>query len=426
LWRYICVKLPSVTHLPDFSASFGEETYVVDGRKQTSQGNKQICSSPAELRASLLRSGAVPLQVEVYFHAKDGSQVKPFLSAFRIVLGDPVSQRIELLDMAYMWLPDGMVQPDFSIGRFPLVRELRLPDTLQSWNYSLLKSISMTTTRIDTLRLGGGISPELTNCCSFWPLIRTLGLGNSSQFNIISEKLSNLKRLESLLNHWPDQGTPVSTWSKVRDISLFCHPRDLDRVILPNLESLMLTDVRDGFTSDHSMDAYSSISFPKLTRLEVATIDLQWLTKLSLPLLVELVILCSVPACEALPHGANAVFNASTLPAVKTLTLTTLWLDSTLVDVLSSMCDVVTVTLCSSRDRDSKFGVRLLKRLNVERPLICPHLCSLTLGDPDHPVLTPKKDAVPLIKKLVTSQRRRLENVSVCWFQNRTEFENYS
>jgi hypothetical protein len=281
LWRYICVRSLSIY-------STQHETWVVDGERQISMGRMQVCSTVVQLRAALRRSGAVPLEIRVEALTHEGND----LSLVRIILGDPVSKRIETLNLAIMTLLEVAPGHGLSIGPFDLLKTIVLPTRLDAWAHAMLESICLTANRIESIRLHTPLSPQLANY-SFWPRLKALELRTSTYFNSISQKLLNLEKFPDALTHWPNQTTPVSTWTKVRHAAIRCLPSHLDRARLPNLESLVFREVGYYGGVTDTMDGYSHISYSSLTKLNVETSDLRWLWKLSLPSLIDLTIFCT-------------------------------------------------------------------------------------------------------------------------------------
>jgi len=423
LWRYILIKPV---------APFGSETWIVDGERHISSGNMQICRTTTQLDKALLRSGAVPLHIKVDSVNTGGSVVTSMNTRGNLargsifpsvlaILEDPVSRRIEYLNIICLLATLPFSQPsNRPVGCFSHLRELLLPDGHYPWIDVFTKSISLTATRIETLRLGGEVRAELTKH-SFWPLLKTLQIGRLGQFNDITTKLLNLEELTFCPRAWPNEETPFFIWKKARKINVECHPRCLSRASLPSLESLEIRDVRYQLALGDTIGEYDPISFPKLTKLELRTPDPQWLLKLSAPLLSELTMHCNSPESRVLPNGGSIIFNTLTFPAVETLTLSTGWSDSVLVDILSSMPGLVTVTLDSTLHRNSDFGLVLLGSLSASGPLICPKLASFSLGTRDWPVYTLKRDASSLIKRLAASRRKNgtpLKVLSVHWSRN--------
>ena len=430
LWRYILIK-----PVPPLSS----QEWIVDGKKRISHGNMQLCRTITQLRKALLRSGAVPLHIKVDCMNTRGGMVDPInvegslvsdsnLPLFLALLKDPLSQRIEYLNITYLLTPPPFPQPsNRPVGHFSHLRELLLPDQHHPWIDVFMKSISLTATRIETLRLRGEVRLESTKH-SFWPLLKTLQIGRPGQFNDIAGKLLDLEELAFGPRAWPNERTPFFTWKKARKINVECHPRYLSRASPPSLESLELNDIRYSLILGDTIGEYDPVSFPKLTRLVLRTPDPQWLLTLSAPLLSELTMRCSSPESRVLPNGGSIVFNALAFPAVETLTLTTSWNDSVLVDMLSSMPRLVTVSLVSTIHRSSDFGLVLLERLSGSEPLICPNLASFSLGTWEHPVYTLKKHASPLVKRLATSRRKNgspLRVLSVRWSKARYDPQNY-
>jgi F-box-like len=398
LWRHICAT-------PKTEYPSRRETWVVDGEKRISQGRMQICSTVVQLHAALRRSGAVPVQINVDFtNTKSGPPLSSFLPLFQIILSNPISERIEVLTMTNLWI---WPQPELLIGRFPLLREIHLPTGLDSWANSLLQSVCLTATRFDTLCLKSEITPKLVGY-SFWPLLKVLKLYQLtiSHFNDIADKLLNLEELPVCPRQWPDQNTPVFTWERIWSTDIMCDPTYLDRVKLPNLRSLNFTDARRRFSAGGTMIAYPPLSFPHLTQLEATTQDPRWLAKATLPLLGDLILVCDVDQEHVLPDGASFLFNPTTFPALEGLQLTSSWSDSTLVDILASLPNLVTVAFNSTRSKDKSFGLLLLNRLCTDKPLLCPNLVSLSLGNEDEPVCTPKRNVTPLLKRLVSGRKK--------------------
>jgi hypothetical protein len=420
LWRHIRAT-PKIERAPQ------RETWVIDGEKRISWGRMQICSTVVQLHAALHRSGAVPLEIEVDFNnTKSDALFSSFLPLLRIILSNPISERIEVLTMANMRMSN---QPELSIGRFPLLRKIHLPTRLESWAYSLLESVSLTATRFDTLSLDSAITLELVQY-SFWPLIKVLELRQytSEYFNNIADKLLGLEELSVCPRYWPDQNTPVCTWERIRRTKIMCDPTYLDRVRLPDLKSLTFIDTRHHASFGGSMDAYYPLSFPKLTLLEATTQDPRWLAKATLPLLADLTVTCEIGEESVLPNGAGFLFNKTTFPAIETLKLRTPWSDTALVEIFASLPSLVTVALIPTQYKDRGFGLLLLKRLCADEPLLCPNLVSLSLGTEDEPVSTPKKNATPLLKRLVSGRkkiRKPFGTLSVCWARTYIA-ENYA
>jgi hypothetical protein len=413
LWRYICVR-------PPIGYGSQHETWIVDGEKRISIARMQICSTVVQLRAALGRSGAVPLEIHVEPQGHQGDN----LSIMRIILGDSVSKRIEALNLTKMTLVEVEAEPGLSIGAFNLLKTIDFPPRLDAWAHAVLESICLTATGIESVRLNCINLPKLTNY-SFLPLLKSLELNSSAQFNSISTKLLNLEKFPACLTHWPDHTTPVSTWTKVQHATIKCHPSHLDRARLPNLESLVFKDVRYYREEADTMDNYSQISYSSLTKLDVHTPDLRWLRKLSLPSLIDLTISCTSES-EILPDESTLTF---LFPAVETLSLTTGWIDTVLVDTLASFPYVSCVKLNCNRRKNQEFGLGLLNRLDAkEQPLLCPNLASLSLGSMIDPVYTLKKNLGPLLKRLVTSRRKAgkpLRNLSVFWSKGSYKAENY-
>jgi hypothetical protein len=420
LWRHICAT-QKMEYAPQ------RETWVIDGEKRISQGRMQICSTVIQLHAALHRSGAVPLEINVDFtNTIGGASPSSFLPLFRITIGNPISERIEVLTMTNVGISN---QPELSIGRFPLLREIHLPTRLESWAYSLLESVSLTATRFDTLSLNSAITLELVQY-SFWPLLKVLGLHqlNSLYFDNIADKLLSLEELSVCPRQWPDQNTPVCTWERIRHTEIMCSPTYLDRVRLPDLKSLIFIDTRYHASFGETMDAYSPLSFPNLTRLEATTQDPRWLSKATLPFLANLILVCEADEQSILPDGAGFLFNTTTFPVIEALKLTSPWSDTTLVDIFASLPNLVTVALNSTRYKDRGFGLLLLNRLCADEPLLCPNLVSLSLGTEDELVFTPQKNATPLLKRLVSGRKKigkPLGTLSVCWARTYM-VENYA
>jgi F-box-like len=414
LWRYICVISP-ITH------GTRHETWVVDGLKRVSMGRMQVCSTVVQLRAALRRSGAVPLEV----HIEDLTHEGDDLSLVQIILGGPISKRIETLNLARMTLLKVAPGHGLSIGPFDLLKTIVLPTRLDAWAHAMLESICLTANRIESVRLNCMLSPELANY-SFWSLLKALELNNSStQFDVISQKLLNLENFPVALTHWPDQTTPVSTWTKVRQATIRCHPSHLDRARPPNLESLVFRDLRYYREVADTMNIYSHISYSSLTKLDVETPDLQWLWKLSLPSLIDLTVSCTsksdIPPDEDIP--------AFTFPAVETLSLTTGWIDTVLVHTLSFFPYVSSIKLYCNQHKNRDFGLALLSCLDAkEQPLLCPNLASLSLGSIYYRVYTLKKNLGPLLKRLLNTRRKvgkPLQKLSVYWSKGSLTAENY-
>lgn len=421
LWRHIRVRSALMHATP-------HEKWVVNGEQRISMGRMQVCSTVVQLRAALRRSGAVPLEINVDL-PNNGIVTPSDLSLMRIILAGPVSERIEILDLATFPFLYHSPQLDISIGHFYHLKKIHLPTQIdQTWMRELLESLSRTSSRLKSLQLNCSLSPELANC-SFWPLLNTLELRNLMEFNSISEKVLNLEEFPIGLARWPNSATPVTTWGKIRNARITCHPRYLDRAIVPNLESLVFRDVHYSREATDTMDIYSPISYPILTKLDVEALDIRWLSKLSLPSLTDLTITCTKYDAAAFPDGGTPIFNGHNLPAVTTLVLTTGWTGGALSDTIASFPNLSTLRVNPTQHKHQEFALGMLKRLDgTEQPLICPNLTHLSLGSPSEVIYTLKKNAGPLLKRLVTTRKkigRPLQELSVFWWKNRHTSENY-
>jgi F-box-like len=359
--------------------------YVVDGKKHYSVGSMQVCNDAAQLQAALDRSGAVlPLTITV----EPGTPMEDSVFPFTLlqILSSPISERIHDLDIATVNIVDPEYASDISIGPFPLLTNITLPRNIGLWTHNCLKSVSSTSRTLNRVAITSNISTELA-AHSFWHRVKRVVLPyDHLGFDQISSRLSALEDIQYLPRYWPNQGTPNTVWRSIRQVSVTCDPRYLNRLQLPQLETFTLHT--SGRIDGGALSGYDRPLYPALVNLELTVDDPLW------------------------PQ-----YMAGAFPALLNLTLICRGNDSLIVAILKSVPSVRNVKILGPSNKT--FGLEMLPVLSDAELLVCPNLERLTLGNRgNHRVQTPKRINNPLCKNLVKFRRemgKPLQEFTVNW-----------
>ena len=411
LWRYICI-----THSLDLDQAIWE----FDAERQAHKTNVQICRTVAQLQVALERSGAVPLEVHTKHSTWGFSVVRDISPLFCVLISAPVSERIGHLDLEGLSSARIALPANTQVGPFTRLTSMRLPHPIRPWVYPLLASISSTSTQLRTVELSGAPCQELAPF-SFWSRIKRLELNmamqlyNPGDLNYLVEQLVNLETIPDCPYMWPNEQTPISTWGHIKEITLRGKPIYFDRLRLPNIELLTFDDL---YSRQDVADRTPVLSYPKLTTLVISTQDPRWFSNLSAPLLEQLTF--SWTAEISRPEDTLISISTNLLSHITSIHLETPpdMGDTLVISALNNAPNLHTVEVLG-RKGDTSFGLELLKRLDAsQQPVLCPKLESLSLGTHSSPVHTLKKDAVPFIKRVVSSRKKAgipLKEFSVYW-----------
>ncbi|KIM27251.1 hypothetical protein M408DRAFT_311472 [Serendipita vermifera MAFF 305830] len=382
LWRHILVD--------DYPtpAYHRYERYIVNGKKEFTTGNKQVCPNPAELQAAITRSGVVPLNVEISRLQWSSDPSKSDMLSQ--LLCSPVSVRIMHLDAPTHDLAN-MNPDDQPFGPFTALESLRLWGTIDSCADRLLDVMSLTCKRLRLIRI-----PELPlsklKTFSFWHSLTTIDGSHygREKLNAISDQLINLKQLLPAPWGWPNETTPQSTLKNIRSLSLSCSILYLSHLELPRLETLIFTEI--GRNPTISPDRGARLHFPMLAELNIEPKNSMWPQYIvgAFPMVADLTVKC------------------------KDLT------DETIVAVLETVPSVQNILLPGSARPD--FGIRILSELGVRKSL-CPNLKTLELGVSGEPIRTLKTHAGPVVKRLVKVRKQveqPIHRLTIHW-KRRTE-----
>lgn len=421
LWRYISIAPALSTGLIS-----GAIAWIVDGERQISKKNRQICSTGTQLLAALQRSGTVPLKIQ----AESMSTCTPpvlvtLFSLLWLLLRDPASARIESLDLTE-WPIQRVASPrTIQVGSFALLSSIDITNNSDIWVRELFDSIDSTACGLEQLSVDSAISEALAER-SFWPRIKILRFKEPTyvgQFNDIAKKLVSIEELPLCPPLWPNEGTPISTWAYIQKLELKCAARYLDRLRLPNLDRLIFTD---SAYNDIPHNDVPTLSFPNLLFLGITTPNPQWFSNVSAPSLSGLIL--HWVTNEASPREAAAFFQNELFSHIQYIRLRTSN-DRELLYALENASNLCTVEVLS-RDKDQTFGLELLERLDATQlPILCPKLDSLELGSRAGPIFTLKKNGVPLIKRIVSSRKKiktPLTEFSVCWHKSSYKVDDYA
>jgi F-box-like len=390
---------------------------VVDGTIQYCPGNIQVCDDSTQLLASIQRSGMLPLNIII--NCKGGSTV--FLSLLR-TLFESTSERIRHLKIGCASfsspLEDGPPVPT----QLPLLASIELPQYIGPWVHALLQIVSSTSTELDNIICRCVISPDLAKH-SFWRVIKRFTLlrysDHQRQLDLIAPKLDQLQNYQYSGICWPHDGTPLSTWPSIRDITLQCAPRYLRFLRMPQLDTLRLSEWLSADPPYHRKEQeVLEIFFPVLTKLELDTPDPSWLSKVHLPRLTELSI-----TYESDMTKISSDFVQNTFPAVEIVELK-VWWDNQAKLALSAFPKARTIKISDSANHQS-FGLAVLEELTPKpQSIICPHLGRIWLGEPATPVHTPRDELVPLLTRLVNTRQKigtPLQELVVRWPDGRSQ-----
>jgi len=360
------------------------QSYVVNGRKELSIGRKQICSNHFQLQAALDRSGAaLPLSVKITEYA-NWSPNGMVLSIFLRFISYPLSERLGNLHIGNMDHRFLESATPITVGKFPLLRSMRLPYSDALCIEKILESVSVTSQALETAFFRSGIHTMLA-AYSFWSRLKCITMGTAGTralgLNQVIDQLGGLESLEGPVYAWPNSQTPRAVLGNIREITLYCFAPHLGRLRLPQLETLkfMENGNRD------SLNRYEQVSFPTVVNLEVSTNDEKW-------------------------H----LYTAGAFPAVKNFTLAWYGDDATPINTLEAMPSVCNVTLRGPNS--STFGILLFKALRLsDEPVLCPNLEKLSLGNG---VDTTRPRLTPWVKKAIKFRKdigRPVQEITVYW-----------
>lgn len=385
LWSHLHIQAMGGHHPPYQFAT-------IDGQVQYYFGRVQFCPSTQHVQAALDRSGGVPLSVT--FRQSEPTLEDWFLLALRTFFASPVSSRIQELDIKTTYISDSYLGPDESIGSFPLLRTIALPNLLPkvTWMTALLQSVSSTSTYLQIVRIDDNLVPLSAVPESFWLRIKSLcicyhgdhiaGPQNTDQqaLNSVATKLGNLQALVHIPHHFPNSQTPSATWRAMRHLTLKCELGYLGRLSLPLLESLRLKIVEA--TAGDPQGEYKQLSYPRLVSLLVEDANYSWprCTKGAFPILENVTLAWSGGYMEK--------------PA--------------LTEVLESLPSARNMKIIAHIG--NHFWQRLMQELGRDRgDIICPNLQKLHLGTDRCRVSMARGECLSLLKSLV-STRRQLGN----------------
>ncbi|KIM27253.1 hypothetical protein M408DRAFT_171514 [Serendipita vermifera MAFF 305830] len=201
--------------------------YVVNGRKEYSIGQKQVCSDTIQVDAALRRSGEVPLSLE--FACPDWNQHSVVNSTFLKILNPPLSHRVQSLNIVDAYIPNGTIPDDTPIGPFPRLLSLKLPKNPNDWVNRLLKAVSETSHSLQVISLGG-----VRYLAHAFPTVEDLTLEYPQNDEMIIAILKSMPRIRKVT---------ISSYNQEFGLELL--ERFLsgsEPLLCPNLEVLLLGD----------------------------------------------------------------------------------------------------------------------------------------------------------------------------------------
>jgi hypothetical protein len=415
-WQETALRTPhlwgNIVFTNDDALINNADCWIVDGRRQFSRDNQQLCLNLSQVKAALTRSGVLPLEVAIQ-HFDDQLPNSDIESVIALLVKDPTSRRIRSLEIISSNLRGTSIVP----GQFPLLKVIFWYGPPLPWMIELFKMVSESANHLEVAKFLSELPEQLVDL-PFWSRLQEVGFMNHDpdwkvrQLNKVAHKLGSLDRYFEGPCYWPDVHTPVFCWPKIRSMSLQCLPDNLVNANFPRLEWLEIDETEIGRGGDNP----PPLSFPSLAKLRLITTGkVDWLSSASLPCLTKLDINCSWTQDS---EDCSTIFQGLSLPTIQKLKMGCRWNDGAVVAALESVPNVIHLKLLGTI-RPYNCRVSVINRLRDRRlPLICSRLASLRLGDDTWPVYILRENIVPVIKQLVRTRRRiktPLQELAVRW-----------
>ncbi|PVF95721.1 hypothetical protein CPB86DRAFT_562471 [Serendipita vermifera] len=409
-WRNVAFATPHLWNSIRLERDDHDSSYARwrNGETGCYTSRTQPCRSELEFMRLLEMSGTLALDVVIQYLGYN-SEVGEAIACLRLLNAPIVINRVRSLevDIDSRSIMDAWAECFLTTSFHRLEHLIITSHVPKEWQSNLIKAISMTSTRLRTLKVHLDadkiLLPE-----PVWLGIRSLQLYPTDQHGVMDKMTQKFPQVEELMclhDKWPHPNSTNITLPKLVHAS-FCDPSGLRSLPFPVLQTLRVLDPYRSHPPSAS-DIFAPVAIPELQYLEVETTYRElWLRNFSMPKLTSLrLIFCYKWAKSTIfQWTSNSLFS----------TLRTLVLefhlqtdDAFAAEILDALSNLTSFTSVCSRVRD--WGVTVLCRL-LEYDggcfLCCPKLEELILGTARSPIFGKKTALSSRIEHLIEKRKR--------------------
>jgi hypothetical protein len=347
---------------------FEDTHWEILGTYKYSRGRATVCHDPVGVRYGIRLAGILPLHIVVDCDHLDG-QGDNLELVMREVFCPALASRIVALNLnihAYLsFATEHFNVNNGQFGSFSNLKVLKIYLHPRFWLKPLLNAIYTSSARsLRSLRLPQTVSEDRINA--------TIAV------------FTHLQQLDSRSVLWPLKTTPTAGLSHLKQLKIRCPSHHIGRLRLPQVQMLVVTDVRMFLTQP---DDSTRPELPKLVELCVTTRYTQWLERIVAPRLRVL----SINTTEGSSDPPFTLLSPNAFPNVEMLTFKTSFgseegrdmQQSLLISALQAVPNAVTVkmgTRCIDI-LDPEPRIEFFDRLASveEKEILCPRLRDLEL-----------------------------------------------